>query len=371
MAVIAIGAALAYVDHQLGLHTMLVEVVHALVVTGLFIACLRLQRRTPEISQFGWRMAVIGLGLLAMGSWVDLLDDPPTLALFQLHGVPFGRSWEQAFLKKILGYTVGISLLAIGLIQWAPWMIRTRRNVHDLNRELSHLLMSLDERVEAERLALSRELHDDLAQRLTFLGYQAQFCQKTMGDTPELKQIGQDISDALKTVRRLSRDLRPESLDSLGFLPALEQFIEKQRRLSPEMTFTLDWRPCEPGALDNRLDDHARLHLFRMIQEAVRNAVKHSGGAHIAIALRQADDGFYLTIADDGAGFPWREPPCDDALLGDGHLGLVGLQERARELGASVRLLSAETALASERGARVELRLPKGPSTAATGKSHG
>jgi signal transduction histidine kinase len=365
-----VGAGLAYLDDQLDLHTMLVETVHGLVVTAIFVFCLVCQRRYPEIRQFGWSAIVWGVALLMVGSWVDLLDDPPAIAWLQINGVPFGRSPEQAFIKKILGYTGGISLMAYGFFQWIPWMINTRMEVEKLNlklgvanRNLNRIQMSLQDHIESERLHISRELHDVVAQQLTHLNFQVQLCRKQLqqdaGQAGEmLVGIGGEISDTLKNVRQISRDLRPESLYALGLIPALEQLIEKFQAQYPALEIQLDYRPLAqpygeagPGTrIEASLDEHRLLHLYRILQESLGNAVKHSQAKAITLTLEEEADRFRAVVEDDGAGLPWPEVPTDDVLMRQGHLGLIGMKERVRELSGTFSLTQREP-----RGARMEL----------------
>lgn len=352
------GAVLAYVDHQLGLHTILVETIHALVVTAILIFCWRCQQKYPEIQRYGWNKIVWGVAFLMIGSWIDILDDPPTLHLLNLGGVPFGRSWEQAFLKKILGYTAGIGMIAAGFFQWIPWMIEARLKVERLNQTLSQtnkhmslLLMNLDERVESERLRISRELHDDVAQQLTSLTIQMQLCEKSLTQAPEttresLVKLRGDVSDALKSVRHISQNLRPESLYSLGLIPALDQFIDKLKEDSPEgLSFNIqvnnhhtDDDPCD--SFESRFSDRELLHVFRLIQEGVRNAVKHSEARHIQITLSEFPDHCIIDVDDNGKGLPWKALPQDDTLVQQGHLGVAGMHERASEIDAKLSLIT-------------------------------
>jgi signal transduction histidine kinase len=356
------GVVLAYFDQVLLLNTLLLETVHALVVMAIFVACLVYERKYPHIRQFGWSSIVWGMAFLMVGATADILDDQPA---FVLWGVlfPFGPSWQVAFVKKTLGYTVGIALFAYGFFRWIPWMINTRLDIHRLNlklsntnRNLNRTLMSLDEHVESERLTISRELHDDVAQQLTYAKIQLQLYRKALeSDDPArvesarhtLEQVGTTVSEALKSIRQISGDLRPESLFSIGLIPALEQFLEKLQQQYPETSVTLAFFPLDPQATHTRIEkvanDQQLLHLFRVIQEGTRNALKHAEARTIRIVLREsaldtatADKSrttrLQIRIEDDGKGLPWKEIPPDDALIAQGHLGIVGLKERVKAL---------------------------------------
>lgn len=351
-----IGAFIAYLDHIWRFQTMLVESVHALVVTAILIFCLICQKRYPEIKQYGWMAILWGLAFLTIGSWVDLLDDPPVLKYFTIHGIPFGRSWEQAFLKKILGYSGGIVLIAYGFFQWIPWMIKSRLDVQRLNKKLSdgnqklsRILRSLDDHIEADRLSIARELHDDVAQELTSLNLQVQLCQREIDARPQqvserLGTIGQQVKETLKSVRDISRNLRSDSMVQLGFLTALEQFLDKMKSRNPETQFLLtigDASEAIRNFTDTHYSESQQLHLLRIIQEAIRNALKHSTAAIVETRIFfKSNNTMVIQVIDNGRGLPWQTMPADDELVKNGHLGIVGLKERVAELGGEFTLQS-------------------------------
>lgn len=357
------GGLLAYYDHQMELGTILLEYVHATVLTILFAACVMAQIRYPEVTRFGWSQIFLGLLLLTIAGWTDILDNYDVTLL----GIPFGHSWQQAFIEKILGYTVGISLIAVGFSRWIPWMVKTRRRVETLNRELTYLITSFDERVEAERLSISRELHDDVAQQLTFMTFQTQILETQLNQPKELKKSLQkfsaDASETLKTVRRISQNLRPESLFSLGFKDALQQFIGKQRVQAPAFTITYAEAPHTNGITKRRLEEYFNeerlLHVFRLVQESIRNAIKHSGGSDIQIIFNETNSQYSFTIIDNGDGLPWDEAPNNDILVEQGHLGVAGMRERAEALNGSYTLKNRYNNKQQVIGSQVEVVLPK------------
>lgn len=363
-----IGGSLAYIDNQLRLNTLLLESVHALVVTTIFVFCLYYGQKYPHIRHFGWNSILWGMGLLMVGTWIDILDDPPQVCAYGQVSFPFGPSWQRAFLKKTLGYTIGIGLFAYGFFQWIPWMVKTRNDIHKLNqrlsstnRNLNQALMSLDEHVESERVNISRELHDDVAQQLTFVNVQLQLYRKELESadpqkvemaSAKLNEISANVSDALKSVRQISGNLRPESLYSLGLIPALEHFIEKLQQQAGNTQIDFRFIPLAGYSNSTRLEklasDQQLLHLFRVIQEGTRNALKHAKASHITVTLEEAvlsalideTQRFQLSIRieDNGRGLPWPEIPSDDTLIQQGHLGIVGLKERVKALSGAFNL---------------------------------
>ncbi|MGE0201813.1 MAG: sensor histidine kinase [Candidatus Melainabacteria bacterium] len=362
---LAFGVILAIVDHELNLHTMLVESVHAVVITGMLIFCLVWQQRYPTIRSFGWPVILWGLFFLALGSWIDILDDPPALAWLSLNGIPFGRTWEQAFLKKILGYTAGVGMLAYGFFRWVPWMIQTRDQVHALNtrlsasnRQLRQMLTGLEDHLESQRLGISRELHDDVAQQLTALKVELQLLQQqSPAQTDSIRTLGASVSDVLKSVRQISRNLRPESLYSLGLVPAVAEFLDRLRLQYPDVSLSLDFNPPpdQTGSCLSLLNDRQKLHVFRIIQESVRNGLRHAGAQNVLVSLRDAAQQLTVTITDDGRGLPWQQLPTSDALIREGHLGIAGLRERAAELNATLTMGTAD----KDHGCQVSLMIDR------------
>lgn len=366
------GGSLAYIDSQLSLNTLLLESIHALVVSTIFVFCLYYGRKYPQIRQFGWYSIIWGMGLLMIGTWIDILDDPPQVCAYGQVSFPFGPSWQKAFLKKTLGYTIGIGLFAYGFFQWIPWMIKTRLDIQKLNvrlsttnRNLNQALMSLDEHVESERVNISRELHDDVAQQLTFVNVQLQLYRKelvslleTGGSTAletaqgKLTEISANVSEALKSVRQISGNLRPESLYSLGLIPALEHFIDKIQPQAGDTEVSFRFIPLNGYSNATRLEklatDQQLLHLFRIIQEGVRNALKHAKASQIIVTVQEEDfpiqtseapgSQLIIRIEDNGKGLPWPEIPSDEILIQQGHLGIVGLKERVKALTGTFRL---------------------------------
>lgn len=357
------GGLLAYLDHQWQMGTILLEYVHAAIITLVFISCVVAQLKFPEIKRYGWSQIFVGILLLMIAAWADILDNFDVTIL----GIPFGHSWQQAYIEKIMGYTVGVSLIAVGFSRWIPWMIETRRRVEVLNRELTSLITNFDERVESERLTISRELHDDVAQQLTYLTFQTQILETKANDSdalkPALQQFGSEVSETLKTVRRISQNLRPESLFALGFHDALRQFIDKQRVQAPAYTITYTLVPIAEGVEARRLEEHFDeenlLHVFRLVQESVRNAIKHSQGHYIDAMFREEDDAFVFTVSDDGQGLKWATAPGNDELVEQGHLGIAGMRERAAALNGTYTIENRYNERHQILGSIVTIRIPK------------
>jgi len=189
---------------------------------------------------------------------------------------------------------------------------------------------------EEERKRIARELHDDTSQGLIALSRQAE---KLMIDKEHLSKEGlklleglQQKTDAiLEGVRRFSQDLRPSVLDDLGLLPALEFLTDEITR------FGIDTKVTIVGEA-RRLSPETELVLFRIAQEALRNIWRHSGASRAELTIEFSDTKLVIVISDNGKGFELPQRLGD--LASTGKLGLAGMQERARLVGATLTLQS-------------------------------
>lgn len=219
--------------------------------------------------------------------------------------------------------------------------------------ELRTFLALFTQAQEEERRRISRELHDETAQllvatrrKLLRLEKQAQQ-QGAPALAANLQSLAGELSDIAAGVRRFARHLRPSVLDDLGLLPALEWLCSEAR------TPTRLEISGEAEVL--RLSPAQEVTLFRLVGEALANVDKHAGATSAAVRVRFGADraktvGVETTISDDGQGF---DPAEAAALAAQGHLGLLGLRERAELAGGHLELSSE-----SGTGTQVRIWLP-------------
>jgi signal transduction histidine kinase len=214
-------------------------------------------------------------------------------------------------------------------------------------RELETLSMRLISVREDERRAVARELHDDIGQLLTGLKFQLEEA-ATQAAPPVKGKLGDALAvatDLLSRTRELTLRLRPLILDDLGLQPAIEwhlKLFERQTGIVVESEFSL---PSErlPGELETTI--------FRIVQEALTNVARHSGGRAAHVMITSEDRQIIVEIADRGSGF---DPEAMRAKRDS--LGLVGLTERARLAGGSLEIISLPG-----RGTRVRAAFPMIP----------
>jgi signal transduction histidine kinase len=203
---------------------------------------------------------------------------------------------------------------------------------------------------EEERRRLARELHDDTAQALIALRQQVEMAQKLQASDPEqaaerLTQVRALLSETVEGVRRFSRDLRPIYLEDLGFIPALEILAregDQREALSVQFSTTGQVR---------RLAPDLELAAYRIVQEALNNALQHAQAAHVWVEVHFEEQQLVLSVRDDGQGFD--APDLPDALARQGHFGLMGIRERALLYGGQLTIRSVP-----DEGTQLTVRLP-------------
>jgi signal transduction histidine kinase len=189
----------------------------------------------------------------------------------------------------------------------------------DLSRRVAReTVQRIVEAQELERRRLSHELHDETGQALTSILLGLKTLEEAKGQdelSAAVGQLRQLVVATLRDVRRLAVELRPKALDDFGLAPALERLTEtfvEQTGIAVELESRL------PGT---RLPSEVETVLYRVVQEALTNVVKHARAERVSILLRERDGGVAAVIEDDGRGF------SPEAETGEG-LGLVGMRER-------------------------------------------
>jgi PAS domain S-box-containing protein len=210
----------------------------------------------------------------------------------------------------------------------------TARKTAEAERARSELLARLVFAQEDERRRIGREMHDQFGEQLTALAHRIRLLKDACDDRPEwrahvesIEAIAQQLD---RDVDQLVWELRPTALDDLGLRAALENYVQNwSSRVGIRATLHTT------GLLDHRLSPDAETALYRIAQEALTNVAKHSKATSVGVILERNADHVMLIIEDNGVGF--------DAALA-GHMaqgfGLVGMQERAGIVGATLEIES-------------------------------
>ncbi len=205
----------------------------------------------------------------------------------------------------------------------------SEREILSSREELRALTLRLVSVREEERRLLARELHDGVGQALTGLSLELSSLDRSLADRPSnlaerLSVLSQEVADALADVRDLARRIRPAALD-VGLVAALEGELKVFGRRSG-----IAWELSASDELE--IDPERSLALFRFVQEALTNVVRHAAARAVLVSLRHESGCLRLEVADDGRGVD------SNASAKGGGLGLVGLRERVAPWGGSVRL---------------------------------
>lgn len=227
--------------------------------------------------------------------------------------------------------------------------IQTERRAR-AEAELSEVLRRIVDDQETERRRLARELHDSLGQSLTLLQLGLDAMARTLAgdgdirrEIASLRELSVRVSE---DVNRLAWEIRPTALDDLGLQEAIRQVpAEWQSRCDLAFETHL--------ALDRRLPPEVETTLYRVVQEAITNVVRHAGASRIGIILDATAEEVRLIVEDDGRGFPSEE--AAQAGAPSRRLGLLGIRERLSLVGGSLEIES-KRGRGSTLFARVPLR---------------
>jgi two-component system sensor histidine kinase UhpB len=222
-----------------------------------------------------------------------------------------------------------------------------REMLDRLEAERRHGASAALEAQERERARIARDLHDEVNQALTglVLRIEALRSEAPPALSEELSETAAVASRAMQELLALARRLRPTALDDLGLKAALAGLVEEIDRQSE---IAAAFESEESGGSFAALSDDVQLVFYRVAQEALSNAVRHSGASHIRVRLTFIEDGLELRVSDNGTGL------SADVPGGDGvGLGLAGMRERALLIGAALKVESQPNL-----GTRVRLWLP-------------
>ena len=221
-----------------------------------------------------------------------------------------------------LGGGLILALVTIGFTLRLERELELRRS--DL-QELSTLLLRAQEN---ERRALARELHDEIGQSLSAILMETESaeCADRRADlSSHLDSIKGLAEKTVNQVRDLALLLRPSMLDDLGLAPALNWHArETSKRTGLNVVVSAD------DTIDDLPDEH-RTCIYRLVQEAVNNAIRHANARTVDVSVHKEGPKVNVTVRDDGAGFDTR------FLRG---LGLLGMEERVRRLGGRLKITS-------------------------------
>jgi nitrate/nitrite-specific signal transduction histidine kinase len=252
---------------------------------------------------------------------------------------------------------------AIALVARPGWRLagRTRTLLRAVSDQVGLALRTAELSAEGRELAvleertrLAREIHDTLAQQLTAIVLQLEAAEAFVGrDQQRARGVvvaARDLArSALQEARRSVWNLRPAPLDATGLVAAIQLEVRRwQARTGIAATVRTHDVPIPLAIVPQ-----AEVAMFRILQEALSNVARHSHASHVEVTLEERDGALALCIADDGEGIEVGRPTGPDSF------GLLGMEERARLVGAELELAGTPG-----HGTRVMVRLPLGDSAA-------
>lgn len=259
----------------------------------------------------------------------DTRPRPTGLLLLFAHE-PYAFLRHRAAFFEMLGRQVGTAL----------WNARLHRVVQESSRQLRHLAHRVVEAQEAERGHLARELHDEFGQVLTGLKMSLDLIDRP-GLDPEVvrrhrERARQRVEELITQVRRMSVQLRPNVLDDLGLLAALQWLLDwfgQQTGIAVSLE--------HEGIEGRRFDPRSEIAAYRIVQEALTNVARHAhtDSARIGVRLNHKanEDGLEIMVKDGGKGFA----PAADRSGSPPSSGLHGMRERAFAVGGTLHIRSA------------------------------
>jgi two-component system, NarL family, sensor histidine kinase DegS len=255
------------------------------------------------------------------------------------------------FRNDLVSHVTNIFFLLIPLIivifisLELSWRDRERKSLtereFERETERQNYLSQIFKAQEDERKRISQEIHDDPIQKLSGVASLAQMLahDKCLESYPILKERSESIRDTIISIshdlRRLSIDLRPTVLDDLGLIPALYWLVDRFKQesgINAQMEIIGESR---------ELTKKITVLIFRIVQEALNNARKHSQAKNARVTLQFMDKTIKAIVQDDGRGFSVPAVFKQYELLDRGKLGLIGMHQRTQVLNGSFNIVSA------------------------------
>lgn len=269
--------------------------------------------------------------------------------MMQLRSQIEQHSGAQAAADWWLLIAVTVFVLLLALLTPALFFVRRQQLKHDsLEQQRLQLTRELLTAQVDERKRISQLLHDDIAQTLAAakLTLEAESHATTPEQAARLNNAADMLGHALDETRSLLGELRPPLLHELGLQAALNYELDRVRSRSGNTTLAMLWHdqgePC-------RFDNGTEHSVFLLLREAIHNAIRHANAHHIRVEGHCDDKRLRVSVQDDGQGFELA-----DTRSQEGHLGLIGMRERAASVGGRLDISSRPG-----RGTVISLELPR------------
>jgi len=313
-------------------------------------------RTTPE-DALHEMLSVLGRSLTLSWAAVEIEGPPSEPPVRAAIGEPRGQ--PTSVMLQVAGTTVGRLELEVDPSR-EPFRTRDRRLLEDvgsqvgalvqaiaINRELQRSRERLVTAREEERRRVRRDLHDGLGPSLAAMVMKLEAAQDLIHDDPGrastlVAQLTEQTRREIDEIRRLVAGLRPPALDQLGLVSSLRQRVDEHNAAARGSRDGMEWTLHADDDLDP-LSAAVEVAAYRIVDEAVNNALRHSGAHSCEVRLRRDAGALLIEVSDTGTGLPVSPEPG---------VGIESMRDRAEELGGTFDLDS------DERGTRVVVRLP-------------
>jgi signal transduction histidine kinase len=247
------------------------------------------------------------------------------------------------------GYYDSLSRVLVSWIDMTD-RINYEKVLKQSSQELRQLTQHMEEVRENERTEISRDLHDDLGQKLTALNMDISWLKSRIGVQSrgvenKLKEMVHILNDTIESVRKISYGLRPSILDDLGLYSAIEWQLTEFKK-SSGINYSLSFIPR-----DLEIDKKISLTVFRILQESLTNIARHSKATRVQVNIKSGKAAIKVIVRDNGIGI------SKEKISNHKSFGLVGMKERARTYGGKVIIRSNES-----EGTTIILEIPLCPS---------
>lgn len=214
-------------------------------------------------------------------------------------------------------------------------------------KQKKELSIKIIEAQENEKKRISRDIHDGPAQSLANVIFKAEYASKIIDSSPvkakrEISELQEDVRNTLKDIRKIIYDLMPMSLDDLGLVPTIKKLISN---IMDSNALIIDFSVVQNSVIDDQLTN---LMIFRVVQEAFNNIIKHSKSKHVRLNMHISDIEIKLSISDDGIGFD-----VDKTIESPLGYGLYNMKERIDIVGGTL-LIESEVS----KGTTINIRIP-------------
>ena len=257
-----------------------------------------------------------------LGSLNILLRSPTDVMV--LKGPPWW-TWRKAI--------VLFGALLAGVLVALLWVHLLRMRLERQHAAQLAFSQQMLDRLENERRRIAGNLHDSLGQVLLAIKNQALLGMQRAGDDPLRQRLGEistTTSQAIEEVREITQGLRPYQLDRLGLTQAIRDTVTRASASSP-VSFA-----SRVEDIDQIFNKESEIHVYRIVQEAVSNVLKHSSATEAAVVVKQRTNVVSLSIRDNGRGFDMDRVASTNGL--DLGYGLSGIAERVRIIGGSLAI---------------------------------